>query len=158
MRSQLSWIEHLATDQGVGSSNLLGRIAQSFSSNRGAFFFAFLQALHTCMHAVRASLLANGLACVQMYSAPARHEHGAKRNVSVQCIYYPQDKQGPAYQNNKIKKTIEPRPSYKLGYQDSNLENAGVRVQCLTIWRQPIIMKFEDFFVSHKLVLYYMSC
>lgn len=30
---------------------------------------------------------------------------------------------------------IEPRPSYELGYQDSNLENAGVRVQCLTIWR-----------------------
>lgn len=57
----------------------------------------------------------------------------------------------------KYKKTIEPRPSYELGYQDSNLENAGVRVQCLTIWRQPIIMKFGDSFVSHKLVLYYMS-
>lgn len=24
---------------------------------------------------------------------------------------------------------------FSLGYQDSNLENAGVRVQCLTVWR-----------------------
>ena len=50
----------------------------------GSFFCAFLQAMHTCMHVVRASLLANGLAGMQAYSAPARHEHGAKRNVSVQ--------------------------------------------------------------------------
>ena len=39
------------------------------------------------------------------------------------------------YSKAENKKTIEPRPSYELGYQDSNLENAGVRVQCLTIWR-----------------------
>ena len=37
--------------------------------------------------------------------------------------------------NNLEKFYGEPRPSYELGYQDSNLENAGVRVQCLTIWR-----------------------
>ena len=53
-----------------------------------SFFCAFLQALHTCTHAIRASLLANESACMQVYSAPARHEHGAKRNVSVQCYIF----------------------------------------------------------------------
>ena len=54
----------------------------------GSFFCAFLQALHTCMHAIRASLLANESACMQVYSAPARYEHGAKRNVSMCSAIY----------------------------------------------------------------------
>ena len=29
----------------------------------------------------------------------------------------------------------ESRPFQELGYKDSNLENDGVRVRCLTIWR-----------------------
>ncbi len=39
-------------------------------------------------------------------------------------------------QKNKQKKAISiEKASQKLGYKDSNLENDGVRVRCLTIWR-----------------------
>ncbi len=33
------------------------------------------------------------------------------------------------------KDCTEPVQPFKQRYQDSNLENAGVRVQCLTVWR-----------------------
>lgn len=42
---------------------------------------------------------------------------------------------------NSMFSNIEKRVSHTCetlflqGYQDSNLENAGVRVQCLTVWR-----------------------
>lgn len=33
------------------------------------------------------------------------------------------------------KKTVPKTDTVELAHKDSNLENAGVRVQCLTIWR-----------------------
>ena len=39
------------------------------------------------------------------------------------------------FRRSHKKRDVQTNISEKLGYKDSNLENDGVRVRCLTIWR-----------------------